>query len=83
MSEIRHIVSMKNSRTVQQENRSRKNVKNINHTKRGFNQINERSTGPHHTAIPKHSTDAWIPDNNQDPEKLRRVLRSKHRLPVT
>jgi hypothetical protein len=54
MSEKGHIVHKMNSKTVQQKNRSEKNVKNVNRAKRSLNQIDERLTGPHNTTIPKH-----------------------------
>ena len=50
-------------------------------TKRNLHQTNQRPTRPHNPPIPKHRTHARIPSNNQNPQNLRRILRTKHHIP--
>ena len=83
MSEYGHIVYTYNRKTVQHKyNSGRKNVKNRIRTKRSINQTNERPTRPNHLAIPKQRTHARLPNHHQNPQKFRRILRTKHHIPA-
>jgi hypothetical protein len=84
MSERGHIVHTYNRKTVQHKytRKETKNVKSHKLTKRSINQTNERPTRPNNPTIPKHPAHARIPNNNQNPQKLRRILRTKHHIPT-
>ena len=51
-------------------------------TKRNPNQTHERTTRPHRPTIPQHPTHARLPNNHEDTQKLRRLLRTQHYLPA-
>ena len=81
MSDKGHIVYKQNRRTVQQKYRGKtKNVKNNKLTKRNFKQTNERLTRPHNITIPKYTTNAWLPSNNKNSQKLRSILWPQYNL---
>ena len=83
MSDTGHIVHKQNRKTVQQKyRRITKNVKNNQLTKRSFKQTNERLTRPHNTTIPKQPANAWLPSYNKNSQKLRRIFRPQHNLPL-
>jgi len=78
MSNNRHIVHKSNKKTVQHKYRRKK--ENGKQPKRSPSQINEGPTRPHSPTVPKHATNAWIPNNHKNPQILRRLLRPKHNL---
>jgi hypothetical protein len=80
MSNNGHIVYKSNRKTVKHKYRRKKNGKP---PKRGSSQINERLTRPHSLTVSKLATNAWLPNNNENPQILRRLLRPKHHLPAT
>jgi hypothetical protein len=80
MSNNVHIVHKSNRKTVQHKHRRKKNGKP---TKRSPSQINERLTRPHRSAVPKHTTNARIPNHNQNTQKLRSILRTINHIPTT
>jgi predicted transcriptional regulator len=49
-------------------------IKNGKHTKRSSSQTGKRLTRPHRSAVPKHTTNARIPNHNQNTQKLRSIL---------
>ncbi len=63
-------------------NTGEKNARNIKHTKRRIKQTHKRPTRPNYFPIPKHPTNAWIPNNNKNPQELRRLLRTQHHIPT-
>ena len=79
MSKGRHIVSTSNNKTVGQMNT--KEGKKIGKQHEGSSgQTDERPAGPYHTPIPEWTTDAWLPDNNENSKILWSVFRPKHYL---
>ena len=80
MSNNVHIVHKSNRKTVQHKHRRKKNGKP---TKRSPNQTNERLTRPHRPTVPKHTTNARIPNHNKNTQKLRRLLRTINHIPAT
>ena len=72
MSKKRHIVCLSNKNT--------KEDKNDQLPKRSPNQTNQRTTRPNSVAVPGFSTNAWLSNNNQNSQIIRRLLRTKHRL---
>lgn len=46
----------------------------------GSNQTAQRTTRPSDSSVPKERAYARLPDNNEDPQKLRGLLRSQHDL---
>jgi hypothetical protein len=59
-----------------------KNVGNVDSAESGFYKVDEGLTGPYHIAVPKRRADAWVPDNNQDPQELRGLLWSEYSLSI-
>ena len=57
--------------------------KNGQHTKRSSSQTCKRPTRPHSAPVPKHTTNARLPNNHKNTQKLRRLLRTKHHIPTT
>ncbi len=60
----------------------KKNARNIKHTKRRIKQTHKRPIRPNNFPIPKLPTNARIPNNNKNPQKLRRLLRTQHHIPT-
>jgi hypothetical protein len=58
-------------------------IKNGKHTKRSSSQTGKRLTRPHRSAVPKHTTNARIPNHNQNTQKLRSILRTINHIPTT
>ena len=81
MSNSVHIVDKSNKRTVQHKNRKRE--ENAKPTKRSPNQTNERPTRPHSPPVPKRTTNARLPNNHKNTQKLRRLLRTINHIPAT
>lgn len=79
MSEKGHIVSKSNKKTVGQNYRREKNGEQL---ERSSGQADERSPRPRGVAVSKHTAYAWISDNLEDPQNIRRVLWTKHHLPA-
>ena len=64
-------------------NTGEKNVRRNKLAKTSFKQTNEGPTRPNNTAIPKQPTNARIPSNNENPQKLRCLLWSQHHISIT
>jgi hypothetical protein len=79
MSNKGHIVHKSNKKTVKHKYRRKKNGKP---QKRGPSKTNERLTRPHSSTVSQFATHARLPDNHEDPQKLRRLLRTQHHLPA-
>jgi hypothetical protein len=58
-------------------------IKNGQHTKRSSSQTGKRLTRPYRLTVPKHTTNARLPNNHKNTKKLRRLLRTKHHIPTT
>lgn len=80
MSRKRHIVSASNSQTVGQRYSQQMKRCEREQLKRSPNQTDEGSLGPDNPSVPKRGTHARVPDNHQDPQDFRRLLRTKHNL---
>jgi hypothetical protein len=76
MSQERHIVHAYNKTTQGEKN------KNEQPTKRSPNKTNQRTPRHDSTPTPQKPTHARLPNHNQHKKKLRRLLRTQHRLPI-
>jgi len=57
-------------------------TKDGQHTKRSSSQTDKRLTRAYCSTVFEQSTNARLSNNNEDPQKLWRLLRTKHHLPT-
>jgi len=80
---ISHEICLKKDILYNCRTKIHRKSKNAKLSKRNPNQTNQRTTRPHSPTTPRFSAHARLPDNHENPQKLRHLLRTKHNLPAT